>query len=66
MTDEERTYRVMDLTTRALSQMHTIQNRLLYAAVSGRVSKDVAQQVRGHCDDIADTFDRINKLEQDQ
>lgn len=61
MQDDE--YKVMDITTRTLANIQTIQTRLLNAAIKGDVSADVANQVADHCRDIAESFARLVKDE---
>jgi hypothetical protein len=61
MTDDRR-YKVEDAVTRALGQLHAIENRLVNVAFQGDVSEDVVRQVESHCEDIAKAFRSVASL----
>lgn len=56
-------YKLMDILTRIQAQMHTVEVRLMNAAIKGKISPEVREQCAHHLRDCAEQLKRIPEEE---
>lgn len=56
-------YKLMDTATRVQAQLHTVETRLLQAAVKGNVSPEVRLQMQAHLEDCIRALARLPEEE---
>ena len=61
MTDPD--FKLMDTLTRIQAQLHTVETRLLYAAIKGKISPEVRTACAEHLKDCAKQLHKLPEEE---